>query len=80
MKEQRIGKVKWFKAKEGYGFVTDIETGKEYFFHYTAIETDKEYKTLYPNWMVRFTIGENEKGECADWIKSAPDLIKKNAK
>ena len=75
MKEEHIGKVKWFKIKEGFGFVIDVETGKEYFFHYSAIESDKEYKRLYPNWMVRFTLGENEKGVCVDWIKSDKSLV-----
>ena len=42
MKE--TGKVKWFSALKGYGFILG-NTGEEVFVHYSAIEMDG-YRTL----------------------------------
>ena len=35
------GKVKWFNAKKGYGFITDNETKKDIFLHVSALEKSK---------------------------------------
>ena len=35
------GKVKWFNAKKGYGFITDSETQKDIFLHVSALESSK---------------------------------------
>ena len=35
------GKIKWFNAKKGYGFVTDDETQKDVFLHVSELENSK---------------------------------------
>ena len=35
------GKVKWFNAKKGYGFITDEKTKKDIFLHVSALEESK---------------------------------------
>ena len=45
------GKVKWFNAKKGYGFITDNETQKDIFLHVSALENStlrvlKEAQTI----------------------------------
>jgi CspA family cold shock protein len=35
------GKVKWFNAKKGYGFITDDETKKDVFLHVSSLEDSK---------------------------------------
>ena len=35
------GKVKWFDAKKGYGFITDDVTQKDIFLHVSALEDSK---------------------------------------
>ena len=35
------GKIKWFNAKKGYGFITDDETQKDIFLHVSALEESK---------------------------------------
>jgi len=35
------GKLKWFNAKKGYGFITDDETQKDIFLHVSELENSK---------------------------------------
>jgi len=35
------GKIKWFNAKKGYGFITDDETKKDIFLHVSELENSK---------------------------------------
>ena len=54
------GKVKWFKAEKGYGFIVS-EEGKEVFVHYSAIVADG-YRSLNEGDEVTFDVVESEKG------------------
>ncbi len=46
------GKVKWFNAAKGYGFI-DIGGGDDVFVHYSAIQKEG-YRTLSEGERVRF--------------------------
>jgi cold shock protein len=35
------GKVKWFNAKKGYGFITEDKTKKDIFLHVSQLESSK---------------------------------------
>lgn len=54
------GKVKWFNAEKGYGFIT-AEDGKDVFVHYSAIKSDG-YKTLDEGASVQFDVTESDRG------------------
>ena len=54
------GKVKWFNAEKGYGFITTDE-GKDVFVHYSAIKVDG-FKTLDEGQAVSFDITESDRG------------------
>ncbi len=54
------GKVKWFNAEKGYGFIT-TEDGKDVFVHYSAIQSDG-YKTLDEGAAVEFDVTESDRG------------------
>jgi CspA family cold shock protein len=56
-----LGKGKWFDAKKGYGFITDVDTQKDIFLHVSALEKSK-LRTLKENQKIQFEIQE-EKGK-----------------
>ena len=54
------GKVKWFNAEKGYGFITTDE-GKDVFVHYSAIQSEG-FKTRDEGAAVSFDITESNRG------------------
>ena len=54
------GKVKWFNAEKGYGFITTDE-GTDVFVHYTAIQGEG-FKTLDEGQSVTFDVADSERG------------------
>lgn len=54
------GKVKWFNAEKGFGFI-ERESGTDVFVHYTALAMDG-YKTLQEGQAVKFEVVEGSKG------------------
>ena len=56
-----LGKVKWFNAKKGYGFITDDKSEKDIFLHVSVLEKSK-LRVLRENQKIQFEIKE-EKGK-----------------
>ena len=54
------GKVKWFNAEKGFGFI-EREGGDDIFVHFTAIQGDG-FKTLEEGQEVEFDIVEGNRG------------------
>jgi len=62
------GKVKWFNANKGYGFI-ESESGTDVFVHYSAIQSDG-YRSLEEGEPVEFDIVEGARGpQAANVIK-----------
>ena len=53
------GKVKWFNAKKGYGFITDDKTKKDIFLHVSALE-DSKLRVLKEDQTIFFDIKEDK--------------------
>ena len=55
-----LGKVKWFNAENGYGFLEKDEGG-DVFVHYSAIQSEG-FKTLNEGDRVQFDVVEGARG------------------
>lgn len=54
------GKVKWFNAEKGFGFI-EREEGGDVFVHFTAIKADG-FRTLEEGQIVEFDVIQGERG------------------
>jgi len=63
-----IGKVKWFNAEKGFGFI-EREGGSDVFVHFSAIQSEG-FKTLEEGQNVEFEIVEGPRGpQAANVVK-----------
>ena len=65
------GKVKWFNAEKGYGFIS-LENQRDVFVHYSAIQ-ETGYRLLKEGEDVDFEMVESERGpQAANVTKQDP--------
>ena len=57
------GKVKWFSAEKGWGFIIG-EDGKDIFVHYSSIQSEG-FRTLEEGQTVTYEIKEGDRGKQA---------------
>ena len=55
-----VGKVKWFNAEKGFGFITS-EEGKDIFVHFSATQADG-FKSLEVGQTVDYDVTETDRG------------------
>ncbi len=55
-----LGKVKWFNAEKGYGFINRGQ-GEDIFVHYSQIQ-EEGYRSLEEGQEVEFDLTETERG------------------
>ncbi|MDD4584701.1 MAG: cold-shock protein [Erysipelotrichales bacterium] len=61
------GKVKFFNASKGFGFIIVDKTNEEIFVHYSSIISDG-YKSLNDGQAVSFEIVDDKRGRKADKV------------
>ncbi|MCP4450312.1 MAG: cold-shock protein [Planctomycetes bacterium] len=59
------GKIKWFNADKGFGFITPEDGSADLFVHHSEIKTDG-YASLDEDQAVTFDVGQGKKGPCAN--------------
>ncbi len=62
------GKVKWFNATKGYGFIQMENETKDVFVHHSAIEMEG-YRSLQDGDRVSFSVVQGKKGLAAESVK-----------
>ena len=63
------GKVKWFNASKGFGFIEQDGGGKDLFVHHSAIQGQEGFKELAEGDRVSFDVGEGAKGPAAENVR-----------
>jgi len=58
------GKVKWFNAEKGYGFI-EVEEGQDVFVHYSAIQSEG-FKSLNEGERVQLNVTQGSRGPQAE--------------
>ena len=64
------GKVKWFDAKKGFGFITPDEGGKDAFLHVSALQA-ANIETISDGQAVSYELTEQRGKEAASEIQLA---------
>ncbi len=64
----QLGKVKWFNADKGFGFITPDQGGADVFAHFSAIQ-GRGYRSLAEGQAVEFEIIDGPKGQQAAEIR-----------
>jgi len=58
---ERRGKIKWFDAKKGYGFITEEKNGNEIFVHFSNIK-ENGFISLIEGQTVIYELSPSQKG------------------
>ncbi|MFF7638427.1 cold-shock protein [Kitasatospora sp. NPDC008050] len=61
------GKVKWFNAEKGFGFIEQDDGGPDVFVHFSAIQS-QGFRSLEENMKVEYEVVQGPKGPQAERV------------
>jgi len=61
MSDRVTGKVKWFNASKGYGFIERLQGESDVFVHFSAIQGEG-FRSLEEGQNVEFSVAQTDKG------------------
>ena len=56
------GKIKWFNADKGFGFIAQNDSNQDVFVHWTAVEGLDNYEEMREGEVVSFEIEKTDRG------------------
>merc|ERR1711967_43338 len=61
---RKLGVVKWFNPKAGYGFITELDYEVDHFVHHNALNVGKDvFKNLLTGEYIEFEVSTDDKGK-----------------
>jgi cold shock CspA family protein len=73
MERTRTGRIRFFHYKRGFGFVKDVRTGEDFFFHFSVLRLHSPdcWRCVFPGEYVQFQAPAASRTAALGWRRHA---------